>query len=296
MTNTENKTCETFLKNYDMILKIIKLVVEIICFIFIVLIYNLGRKNTFDNQSIGEIYNYFYCYPNEYIKKPDFNEKGPIIFPMYLKYNRYNILRNIGRKINNVEDNNNLNEIFYECEDDFDSINITFCKDIYLSFTNHKGDKFSNIFELNSKYIKTNSLQTVINFIIYLIFYFPYITIELCDFFECKCVKNFTNDKTTDNAMIIISWKIMIYLSWISKILNYYSLWTIIENGDLEKYEKFLKCKYVKKKYFDENFPDIHNLRIYYITLLILNLTIEVFDKCESFFNFIIEKFKQPDN
>ena len=51
-----------------------------------------------------------------------------------------------------------------------------------------------------------------------------------------------------------------------------------------------MKCFYVKKDFFDENFPDIRKLRNYYIALLILNLMTESIDKYETAIKFAFEK------
>jgi len=285
---TGDKNCEKFIKNYNLALKSVKIVVDLLIFVFILLIYNYRNKYNFDNQSILEIYNYFYCYPFEIIimYQPTATESGENSPPIINDSNETDLT--------DYEEYNNPYDNFYECDDYFDKNNDTFCKDIYSSFSIYEGEKISYIFDLNYVNIKKYCLITFILYILYLLFIYPPIIIET---FGCtKKIEKILKIGKKKIDVILKIMKIFATIFWLIKSVFYYVLWLLIEKGDLQKYEDFLKCKYVKKNYFDENFPDIHKFRIYYIFLLILNLTTELIDKVETSFNSITEENNKTNN
>ena len=65
------------------------------------------------------------------------------------------------------------------------------------------------------------------------------------------------------------------------------------EKGDIEKYENFLKCTFVNKKYFDKKFSQIDNLKIFYIWLIIINLVSEGLDKLETVLESYVEDIEE---
>ena len=144
-----------FLNYFDKIVKFAKLLVEILCLIFIILIFILGRKDPFNNQTIEEIYNYFYCYPpNEFLDIPiDYDT-------IYRNDTEYNINSDIGIQSSETAIYEPY-RTFFKCEGDFDTTKASFCRDIYSSLARHKGDKFSFIFVLNYDSIKTFSLANL---------------------------------------------------------------------------------------------------------------------------------------
>ena len=76
------------------------------------------------------------------------------------------------------------------------------------------------------------------------------------------------------------------------KSLFYYLLWYHLERGDIGKYEDFLKCKFVNKEYFDDNFSEIDTLRKCYIALIIINFIADVSEKFETLLQSINEEIK----
>jgi len=293
---TGDENCENFIKNYNFALKLVKFFVDLSILVFILLIYIFRNKYNFDDQSIIEISNYFYCYPFEvYVVSHPYEQEIGVYNPLMLsKMTSYDINDSNEADLTDIEEYNDPYDNYYECDGDFDENNTTFCKDIYSSFSAHMGEKISNIFDLNSYNIKKYCLITFIFYVLYLIFIYPPIINEKFECFNKK--EKFCSIGKKKIHKILKVMKILAAMFWLIKSVLYYVLWTLIEKGDLQKYEDFLKCKYVKKNYFDDNFPSIHKFRIFYIILLILNLTTELIDKVETSFNSILEENEKTDN
>lgn len=145
---------------------------------------------------------------------------------------------------------------------------------MYLSLNNNVNKKLSYIFDLNYNTIKNLSIPALCIFMVYLLFF---IIVKIIEFkiFKTNCLCIFLNS----NKRLL---NILKTIFWFTKSLFYYFLWNQIERSDIGKYEDFLKCKFVNKNYFDENFPDIDKLRKYYIYLIIINLVADGFDKIDT--------------
>ena len=145
---------------------------------------------------------------------------------------------------------------------------------MYLSFNNYINQKFSYIFDLNYDTIKKFAIPTFIIFICYLLLY---LIIEKEKIYKFKCCEK---SKCYNSNIYIL--KLIKTIFWFLKSLFYYFLWYHLERGDIGKYEDFLKCQFVNKKFFDKNFPDIDKLRKFYIALIIINLIADMLDKFDT--------------
>ena len=83
-------------------------------------------------------------------------------------------------------------------------------------------------------------------------------------------------------------------ITWIAKFVLFLILFYFIENGDIEKYDNFLECKYVKGKYF-EKFNDVNKLRKCFLAFGILNIISESLDKAVDLFE-LFKKFLKNDS
>ena len=142
---------------------------------------------------------------------------------------------------------------------------------------------------MNYDTIKNYSIVTLIIFLCYLILYIIEEIINLGVLRICKC--------NCDNLIFFCNShinKIKLFKTILDslKSLFYYLLWYHLERGDIGKYEDFLKCKFVNKEYFDDNFSEIDTLRKCYIALIIINFIADVSEKFETLLQSINEGIK----
>ena len=83
--------------------------------------------------------------------------------------------------------------------------------------------------------------------------------------------------KTVD--IMIISQRLLNVLRFVISLILYY----FIETSDLDKYDDFLDCKDVKKKFF-EKFSDTDNLRKCFYVYLALDITKQGIEKLNQNF------------
>ena len=84
-------------------------------------------------------------------------------------------------------------------------------------------------------------------------------------------------------AIIAVISSILIFLAWIAKFVLSLLLLYYIESSDIRKYDDFLECKNVQKKFFNK-FEDIDKLRKIFIAFAVLNIISESIDKAKDLF------------
>ena len=279
--------------------EIITFVLELACLYCICRICSLSSKDPFQNQSIIDYQNYFLYKPilfNDNPYKKDFNRINKNSCKIrnlefkaenetdYIDWESdilsENTSSNFGNNTGDTPTTSAADTTSIDQENFYDPTytdKTSFCYDMYTSFINNQNKKFSYIFDLNYDTIKHLTIPTLIIFSIYLILYIIPEIVTFGILKKCKCKNfNFFCNKNINNLIFIKT------LFWFAKSLLYYILWFKIERGDIGKYEDFLKCKFVNKVYFDDNFADITKLREYYIVLIIINLITEMLDRIKT--------------
>lgn len=145
----------------------------------------------------------------------------------------------------------------------------SFCDDIYDSFIRNNGRKISYIFDLNYETIYGISIALLIVILIHNILL---LTLWGMILLSCDITRLIPN---------IIGFITILF--WIAKFILFILLFHYIENSDIEKYDDFLDCRYVRTKYF-KDFTDVEKFRKCFIAFTVLNLLSEIFDKVNSLF------------
>ena len=81
---------------------------------------------------------------------------------------------------------------------------------------------------------------------------------------------------------------------WVTKIVLFILLFYYIDNGDMDKYDNFLDCKYVKKYVF-KKFSDIEKFRGIFFGFSLVNIISEVIDKLKDFFDLWQENLEKKE-
>ena len=253
----------SFLAKCFIFVKVLEILADIGSFICVIIIVSISSKNSFKSHIIGNIERY-YSYPSAY------NETSALVNSM-----NDNIIIDETLLKKKMFDDNLSNEVedidksspsifnykkFLKRKLESDS----FCGDMFNSFVKNNGRKLSYIFDLNYETIYGISLAL---FIVTLLFVALTILYIFCKKKMNECVLNIF-------AIIGI-------LLWITKFVLFILLFHYIENGDIEKYDDFLDCKYVRTKYF-KKFNDVEKLRKCFIAFTVFNLLSEIFDRAEK--------------
>ena len=90
------------------------------------------------------------------------------------------------------------------------------------------------------------------------------------------------NESMNENAKLCCIMQYLLLIPWISKFVLSLLLFYYIEKGDIEKYNEFLDCKYVKKDFF-KKFDDIEKLVLIFEIFVYLNLISEIINKILDF-------------
>ena len=274
--------CNKFSAYIYIIFNTLKFLVDFLCFIFIILIISIGKKDIFENQIIGKEAEYFVCNPRYSLSSMKFS------FIEFISFK----LDDSGSEILNKNETKSDDNYTYpinlpECNNSFDINNKTrFCVDMYIMFQFHYNDTFSSIFDLRFDDIRRYSIGMLTILTTYLVYYLLIIIPEFSEILNKFCYKNQSKFLQKlygySHKKYLSSLKVIVSFLWIGKSLIYFFLWRCFETSDIGKYEDFLKCKFVKKNYFVEYFPNTDKLRIFYKSLLILNLITEFIDKLET--------------
>ena len=241
---------------------------DIGAFICVCIIVSLSSSNPFKSHIIGNI-ELYYSYPfayNETSSLENSNYDNAIINETLSKE------KIIDDTLLNENDNDDINKIssgifnykrFLRRKLESDS----FCADMYDSFVRNNGKRLSYIFDLNYETIYGLSIALLI------------VTLGVIAF-SITVFIFLIKGKAICCAGIFA---ILILLCWIAKFILFILLFHFIENGDIEKYDDFLDCRYVRTKYF-KKFNDIEKLRKCFLAFTIFNLLSEIFDKAEKLF------------
>ena len=82
---------------------------------------------------------------------------------------------------------------------------------------------------------------------------------------------------------------IAIIILWIAEFILFILLFYFIENGDIEKYNDFLDCPFVKEFFF-KKFNDVEKLRKVFVAFTVLKLLSDIFERVDK----LLEAITKP--
>ena len=241
-----------------LIIFLLNFIFELFTFIFICILVHLCFKTTlFKNHTIGDLNNYFNNIESSSILNNNtFNENNNITLNNYQERRHY--LRNL--------------------------VSNRFCKEIRDSLIKFKGSKLSDIFDFNLEKIRLFSLISLcVTCPMNLIFIFIFVLV---------CINRGEMENLFNHKIFVImhiSLRLLNVLRFVISLILYH----YIETSDLDKYDDFLDCKDVKKKFF-EKFSDTDNLRKCFYVYLALDITKQGIEKLNE--NFGLDSPKIPTN
>lgn len=232
---------------------ILKMIANIIIFVYVCILVDLSKNNPFENHIIGNLTDYF-------------NYEIPV--SEEIKYNNsLNSSLSKGVFLFNVSKNKKklvLRRLVSQSS----------CLEIRDKFERFKGSKLSNIFDFNYNKIHNISIASLI---LECVGGFLY-GVLLASFFISLIVQK-------DCYIFILVFSYFLVLLSIAKfILSSVILFYFMEKGDLEKYDDFLDCKNVRVHVF-KKISDINKLRKCFYVFLILNMIELGIDKFEKIFD-----------
>jgi len=262
--------CSKFLKSLDGL-------IQIGIFVCICILCSLSSKDPFKSHRIGNITSYFNgnynfnttnlidieCQCGEETMNRTCSEEEIIQGCKMISFENIKIRKNLRRKL----------------------ASSSFCGDMYDSFVRNKGRKISFVFDLNYGTIRGLSIATMI----VTICYFVICVIVACNIKKIEEWKANAYDshyyyfRNTDRCKFFLP-AFFVLLLWIAKIVLGLLLFYYVENGDIEKYDDFLDCGLVKKKYFSK-FSDVSKLRKCFLAFGVFNLISEILGKIEQLFD-----------
>ena len=250
--------------------KLIIFLLEVCSFVCICIIVSMSKSNPFKSHIIGDIDRY-YSYPfsndDTYSFKNSTHDSTSISTTLLKEkiFNDHDILANE----NAFEDINNSSHNIFNYKKMFKRKleSSSFCTDLHDSLVRNNGKKLSYIFDLNYETIYGVSIALLVVILVHIV-----LTAICFVMLMCAC-------KLTGLVPNIIG--IFTILFWIAKFILFILLFHYIENGDIEKYDDFLDCKYVRTSYF-KKFHNIEKFRKCFIGFTILNLLAEIFDKVNN--------------
>ena len=238
-----------------------KIIIEITSFTLVCILVNLSKNNPFEEHFIGNLNNYF----NDSETNIIFNRTNITKYNNKLLINKFSIKNLLNKSENSFVD------IKIKISKYRKLVSESFCFEIRDKFEKYKGKKLSSIFDVNYDIIH---LYSIINLIISLILVGSLIIFGIFSIFEY-------NKKNCCKKAIYYITCVIFILSLIGRLSSSFYLFYFMENGDLKEYNRFLECKNVKVKYF-ENFSDIKKLRIvfyFFITINVWDLAIQQIEK-----------------
>lgn len=244
----------------------LKLVLEVGSFVCICILFSLSKNDPFNEYTIGDPNIYFY------------DEKSSTNAKMNKSQYENAIINNVSKKvyINNkykkIPSNNGIKKKLFLRK----LISESFCSDIHDDIVKYRGKKFSAIFDLNYDIIFKLSLVCFVISCVLFAFFILFL-VFLCISIKMTNGNNCIIGLAGLLSMIIISGMIGKFV--LSIILFYY-----MEKGDAEKYNDFLDCKNVKKKFFEE-FSDVNKLRNSFFAFLVINIISKGIDQFEKMFD-----------
>lgn len=247
ISQREENDPESRKRKIFLIIYLLNFIFELFTFIFICILVHLSFKTTlFKNHIIGDLNNYFNNIESSSILNNNtFNENNNITLNNYQERRHY--LRNL--------------------------VSNRFCKEIRDSLIEFKGSKLSDIFDFNLEKIRLFSLISLcVTCPMNLIFIFIFVLV---------CIHRGEMNKLFDVMFVVmhLSLRLLNVLRFVISLILYH----YIETSDLDKYDDFLDCKDVKKKFF-EKFSDTDNLRKCFYVYLALDITKQGIEKLNQNF------------
>ena len=250
-------------QNIRAIIYILNLALDWLTFGFVSELVHLSLKNPFKDHIIGDLNNYFYDTEESTIIKNNIFEG--------IKNNNSTFLRKL--------------------------VSLSICKEVRESFIEFKGLKLSEIFDFNLDKIRLYSiislcimiLMDIIAVVIFVIFIKIY-----CKLFcgkEIPDKKDFFS-KMLDKVACVEIMGIILRVMNVARFVISLIIYHYIETSDLDKYDDFLDCKNVKRKFFEE-FSDAEKLRKCFYIYLALEIAKQGMEKLNQ--NFGIEPDKPPE-
>ena len=191
----------------------LKLLAELACFICICILCDLSSKNPFKNHKIGNLTIYFTDAENNITS--NINKLGYID----MKY-KTGIKRRMLKNTNIYSGFNIKNKRFFR-----KLISKSFCAEIRSYFIEFKGEKLSNIFELNYEKILHMSIAILVVSCVLIFFFIIFVFGQSS---LGKCWRYFK-----------IIFFLTVTLLYIGKFILSIILFYFIEKGDIEKYDDF---------------------------------------------------------
>jgi len=255
----------SFCRFMNTLVKTLQLLAELASMICILEIASLSHKDPFKSHVIGNIEKY-YNYPSLYNEIPSLEDVTSDRIIINETPSTEKIFNNTLSDEIRIEEANKISEHIFNYKKYFKRKieSDSFCTDIHESFVRNEGRMLSYIFDLNYETIYGLSLA-----ILLVLLFQAALVILMCYVKIKKCT--------------IITFGIIAILLWIAKFVLFILLFHFIEVGDVEKYDDFLDCKYVRKDYF-KSFNDVEKFRKCFIAFTVLNLLFEIFDKAEKLF------------
>ena len=229
-------------------LKGLNFLIDLGIFICICILCSLSSSNPLKSHIIGNETNYFVSTLNYNFSFTDNSSLDDNDFDNFQGKNKK-------RQLNSFK-----TKRFRKLESD------SFCTDMQYSFVRNKDKKLSYIFDLKYSLIRKFSFVVIFLSIGMYAFSIPV---------GCYLTKK---HKFTWWVGILA---VVILLLWLARMIITFLLFFYVEKGDIEKYDDFLDCPNVKKKYF-ENFSDIEKLRKCFLAYAVFNIISYFIDKVSS--------------
>ena len=248
---------------------ILKFLVEVTIFGLVIALCTLSSKEPFKSHIIGDMSNYF--------KMPSTSSDSVENIPISdtILINPSFLPENISQEYLNNSLNNSLEiiDIKYSLKEKRQLASDSFCVDMEESFKRNEEKEISYIFNLRYQTIRKINIALIVVILSYILLYIIVIIVAIL-------LENSTNDCLTIIGLIS---SILLFLAWIAKFVLSLLLLYYIESSDIRKYDDFLECKNVQKKFFDK-FADVDKLRKIFIAFAVLNIISESIDKAKDLF------------
>ena len=197
---------------------------EFACFICVCVLCGLSKKNPFEIYTIEELSLYFNDVENKTSNITNIIEIANN--SEQKEFNNFNINKKMQIFNKNKKDysmKDNIKTKIYKRK----LVSKVFCSEIRNDFEKNKGEKLSNIFDLNYEKIRNLSIPNMIVTCVIL----SYIILDII----MDCIKK------KINKYILTILYLIIVLSYIARFVLSIILFYYIEKGDIEKYDSFKK-------------------------------------------------------
>ena len=263
----------------EAIIYLLKSFAEIGVFVCICILCSLSSDFPFESHIIGNFTDYFYTTSNTATL---INNKCLCNNTIY---NSFCSEKNIGHGCMDVS-SDDIIEYKPLLKRHLESL--SFCDDMLNSFQRNQGRKLSYIFDFNYNIVRGLSITIVAISLLLDIIFVLFACLKFAPAF-----KNKRND--IGFKKFFIASQILITLFNIAKFILSLLLYHYIESGDVGKYDEFLDCRFVKRKYF-ENLIDINKFinkfRTVFLSFAILSIIAESIGKVLDSLE-IIKKIKE---